>query len=127
MFGLDPFKAIIGGLILTAIVGGGFWVVGALKESGREEVREQWKASALKEADEARQAVAKAQAEAEKEKEAAKQARDEKDQTEREWRQKNQETRASVEHDLRSRYERALLQNQECATWSKQYIACPVQ
>lgn len=67
----------------------------------------------------------KAQIKRDADKQKAERERNEQDK--REIQEKADHDRNNAIHELRSRYEKQLAENQQCATWSKQLVACRFQ
>lgn len=127
MLGLDKIQLIIGAVIVALLTGLGVKAYHDIKESGRQEIREQWKASALKEAEQGRQAVAKAIADAKAEIATEEEQRKNNEQIERAAQQKQAEDAAKNIRDLDRRYRAALIHNASCAKQDMEIVQCPLE
>ena len=96
-------------------------------ESGVADTREQWKAQAVKEAEEARLAVEELKRQVAEQNSAAKNERDARENAERTHQSALAEARDKAAHDWQARFRAELAKNGECSVWSKQPIACPLR
>ena len=123
----DAAKLMLYGGILLALVAAGLWMHGHIKESGREEIRQQWRASTLETAEKARKAVQDAQAKANADNEQRERERQEKEQAQREAQQQSADAYNKQIRDLERRFRDALIHTPSCSIQSQEPLLCPIE
>ncbi len=127
MFGFDSAKLL---MILGAVllIGAGVsYGVDAIGDSRERKVRAEWQASALKEAEQGRAAVAQAIANAKADADRQENDRKAREQIEREAQQHNVNEAIKKSMDLDRRYRDALIHNSSCAAQMQEKLLCPVE
>jgi sRNA-binding protein len=109
--------------IVSAI---GAYIHGA-KESAREEVRAEWRASSIAAAEESRRQVERVKAEAQRQREQEQRERDQKAESERTRLKAEADNYAAKSKDLQKRFEHELSVNSDCAAQMNQVLLCPIE
>lgn len=116
--------------IAIAVVAVFWWHLHAVHSARLDErsiIEARWKASVISDAEESRKAVDAAKAEAQAERDKSAREREASENKERVRQEDAEKERSRFMHDLESRYKAALVNNQECAAWSRVPVACPVR
>jgi hypothetical protein len=122
-----PIKFIAIGTLALAIVFGLWKGIAAVRESGREEIRAQWKQSAYELAEQSRKDVERVRHEEKAKYDEAQRQHAEKEQAEREAQQKRTDEDQRRITDLERRYRKALVEDSSCQAWSDTPVTCPLE